>query len=177
MIVNEDSITSLKDGLKLILKTLAEFLSQLATAAVNAFVFSQANITKIASLSGGNPVVAAALIGASKLAMEAIIKTILSSVTSKLLSFSTGGRIDNATLAVVGDASKLGGSNKEWIFRDDQLRMLVNDITTLQNEKLNNNFIALQKTISNLNLTTTIKGQDLLLTMKRTQLSNNTRNY
>ena len=55
--------------------------------------------------------------------------------------------------------------------------MLVNDITTLQNEKLNNNFIALQKTISNLNLTTTIKGQDLLLTMKRTQLSNNTRNY
>lgn len=177
MIVNEDSITSLKDGLKLILKTLAEFLSQLATAAVNAFVFSQANITKIASLSGGNPAVAAALIGASKLAMEAIIKTILSSVTSKLLSFSTGGRIDNATLAVVGDASKLGGSNKEWIFRDDQLRMLVNDITTLQNEKLNNSFIALQKTISNLNLTTTIKGQDLLLTMKRTQLSNNTRNY
>ncbi len=41
-------------------------------------------------------------------------------IFNDLLSFSTGGRIDKPTLALVGNASRLGDENKEWIFRDEQ---------------------------------------------------------
>lgn len=62
---------------------------------------------------------------AAKPIIEGLVNALLSPVFNSLLSFSTGGRVDRPTLALVGDASRLGGGNREWIFRDEQLRRIV----------------------------------------------------
>jgi len=60
--------------------------------------------------------------GAIYAALSALVDPILNSITS----FSTGGRIDEPTLALIGDASSSrAGSNTEWIFRDDQLKLFI----------------------------------------------------
>jgi len=53
-------------------------------------------------------------------AISALVRPILSAVTS----FGTGGRVDNPTLAVVGDAAG-ANRNTEWIFRDAEIRDIV----------------------------------------------------
>ncbi len=61
--------------------------------------------------------------------VSAIIASVMGPALNSLLSFSTGGRVDQPTLAVVGDASRLGGSiDREWILRDDQMKMLVGQV-------------------------------------------------
>ena len=57
------------------------------------------------------------------------VTAITSPMIESILSFSTGGDINGKyntpTLLQVGDASRLGGSNREWIFRDEQLQQTV----------------------------------------------------
>ena len=161
----------------MILKTFSEFLIREAEAALETYLFSSSFWSDIALKSGGLIAFVPALLAIAKSSLKAIISPLITSITSKLLSFSTGGRIDSPTLALVGDGTKLGGTNKEWIFRDDQLRSLVEDVVIEQNNKISNSFKSLQNTISNINLTTTIKGSDLLLSMKRTEFENSIRNY
>lgn len=62
---------------------------------------------------------------AAKPIIEGLVNALLAPVFNSLASFSTGGRVDQPTLALVGDASRLGGGNREWIFRDDQLRRIM----------------------------------------------------
>ena len=58
--------------------------------------------------------------------INAAISKIIDPIITSITSFSTGGRVDNPTLAVVGDASQSrAGSNTEWIFRDDQLALVI----------------------------------------------------
>lgn len=44
--------------------------------------------------------------------VNAAVKAITDPVISAILSFSTGGRIDQPTMAIIGDASRLGGRNR-----------------------------------------------------------------
>lgn len=53
-------------------------------------------------------------------------------IINSIASFSTGGRIDEPTLAVVCDATRLGGINREWVFRDEQLQQVVNSALNYQ---------------------------------------------
>lgn len=177
MVASGEQITTIKDGLRLILKTFSEFLIREAEAALETYLFSSEFWLNLVAKSGGIIAFVPALLAIAKSSLKAIISPLITSITSKLLSFSTGGRIDSPTLALVGDGTKLGGTNKEWIFRDDQLRSLVEDVVIEQNNKISNSFKSLQNTISNINLTTTIKGSDLLLSMKRTEFENSIRNY
>lgn len=66
---------------------------------------------------------------AASFALRPLISAALNAITQpiidKLLSFASGGRVDSPTLFVAGDASRLGGRDREWIFRDDQLKLLV----------------------------------------------------
>lgn len=61
--------------------------------------------------------------------ISGLVGAVMAPILNSLLSFSTGGRVDSPTLAIVGDASRASGgagsSDREWIFRDDQLRALV----------------------------------------------------
>ena len=53
------------------------------------------------------------------------VKAITDPIISAILSFSTGGRVDQPTMALIGDASRLGSRNREWIFNDSQLQATV----------------------------------------------------
>lgn len=177
MIASGEQITSIKDGLRVILKTFSEFLVREAEAALETYLFSSSFWTDIALKSGGIIAFVPALLAIAKSSLKAMISPLITSVTSNLLSFSSGGRIDSPTLALVGDGSKLGGENKEWIFRDDQLQSLVESVVTEQNQERSNEFKALQASIKNINLTSTIKGSDIILSIKRTEFENSIRNY
>lgn len=177
MIASGEQITSIKDGLRLILKTFSEFLIREAEAALETYLFSSSFWSDIALKSGGIIAFVPALLAIAKSSLKAIISPLITSITSKLLSFSTGGRIDSPTLALIGDGNRLGGDNKEWVFRDDQLRSLVEEVVDTQNNKISNSFKALQNSISNINLTSTIKGSDIILSVKRTEFENSLRNY
>ena len=65
----------------------------------------------------GIPIATATITGA----MNAIANPIISTLTS----FSTGGMVDRPTLAMIGDATKTGATNKEWIFTNHQLKQVV----------------------------------------------------
>jgi tape measure domain-containing protein len=65
---------------------------------------------------------------ASRPLIEGLVNAVLTPVLSGLLSFPTGGRIDAPTLALLGDASRLGGRNTEWIFRDEQLQDMLQSV-------------------------------------------------
>ena len=175
MIASGEQITSIKDGLRLILKTFSEFLVREAEAALETYLFSSELWSNIAAQSSG--ILAFVPLAIAKSSLKAIISPLITSITSKLLSFSTGGRIDSPTLALIGDGNRLGGDNKEWVFRDDQLRSLVEEVVDTQNNKISNSFKSLQNSISNINLTSTIKGSDIILSVKRTEFENSLRNY
>lgn len=64
---------------------------------------------------------------AAKPIIEGLVNAVLSPVFNSLLSFSTGGRIDSPTLAVIGDGARLGGGNREWVLRDEQLRQIMSE--------------------------------------------------
>jgi hypothetical protein len=177
MIASGEQITSIKDGLRLILKTFSEFLIREAEAALETYLFSSELWSNLAAISGGVLAFVPALLAIAKSSLKAIISPLITSITSKLLSFSTGGRIDSPTLALIGDGNRLGGDNKEWVFRDDQLRSLVEEVVDNQNNKISNSFKSLQNSISNINLTSTIKGSDIILSVKRTEFENSLRNY
>jgi TP901 family phage tail tape measure protein len=95
----------------------------------------------------------------------------------KPLSFSSGGVIDSNSLIQVGDASILGGENKEWIFRNDQLKTLVASIVQASNYSLSSKLDNLTNILATQNLETRIKGEDIYLSMKRTQYNNKLRSY
>lgn len=47
----------------------------------------------------------------------------------KLILMMKKGRIDESTLALIGDASNLGGRNREVIYRDEQLISTVKKVS------------------------------------------------
>lgn len=84
------------------------------------------------------------------------------------LSFATGGRIDQPTLAVVGDASKLGSQNREWIFSDPQLIATIQMASAGANAILLERLSNIEKLLSSQQLTTKLKGQDIYVSLQRT---------
>lgn len=61
--------------------------------------------------------------------IEGLMNALLAPVLQGLLSFPTGGAVsfDKPTLVQVGDGARLGGINREYIFRDDQLRQVIRE--------------------------------------------------
>lgn len=99
-------------------------LKQLATSAITTLILGQ---LKINAAMGG--IATLLLIPAITGIVNAGVNALLNPVLSGLLSFSTGGRVDKPTLAIVGDASEARpGSNSEWILRDDQMRLIMKNV-------------------------------------------------
>lgn len=103
-------------------QTIAGALQELAAAKITELIIG------MVSGFGGIPGAIAAF--AARPLINALFSSFLSPVLNRLLSFPTGGRVDAPTFALVGDGARLGGVNREWIFRDDQLRDLVSAITS-----------------------------------------------
>lgn len=103
---------------------IAGALKELASTAITNLILGQLNIT-----AGATGLTGLLLIPAIKGLANAGVNALLSPILSGLLSFSTGGRVDEPTLAWVGDASNSRpGADTEWIFRDDQIRLIMKQV-------------------------------------------------
>lgn len=117
---------AMKDGMRQTLGTIAGFLQNLASAAVIELVLSSPTIKALAAAAG--PLAPLVLAGVAA-TIRGGINALLSPILSSILSFGTGGRVDEPTLAMVGDAAQYAGSNTEWVLRDGEIREIVNAAT------------------------------------------------
>ena len=80
-------------------------------------------------------------------------------------------------MAIIGDASRLGGRNREWIFNDSQL------IATVQMTGANSNTMLITKLdkvemlLASQVLKATLRGSDIDIALRRTLLNNGKRSY
>lgn len=58
---------------------------------------------------------------ATKPIIDGIFNAMLTPLFNQLLAFPTGVRVHEPTLAIIGDAARLGGTNTETLMRDDQI--------------------------------------------------------
>ena len=104
------------------------------------------------------------------------VKAITDPIISAILSFSTGGRVDQPTMAVIGDASRLGGRNREWIFNDSQLQATVQMASVGSNAMLIAKLDRVEKLIASQELKTTLRGSDIDIALRRTEYNKAYRN-
>jgi len=90
--------------------------------------------------------------------VNAAVKAITDPIISSILSFSSGGRVDQPTMAIIGDGSRLGSRNREWIFNDSQLKATVQMASTGSNAALIAKLDRVEKLLASQELTTTLKG-------------------
>lgn len=109
----------IKESARKMFATIAGILKKTAAVTVAQKVVEQIGLTP-----GGVSALflAPVFAGIAEGLMGAIIDPIINSLTS----FSTGGRVDEPTVAIVGDASQSRpGHDTEWILRDDQLQFIL----------------------------------------------------
>lgn len=92
-----------------------------------------------------------------------------------LLSFASGGFVDQPTIAMIGDGAKLGGRNREAIFRDDQLKQLI-DITVNQaNQPVLQAINNLSDSLNDLEIVSKLNGEHIYIVLKRIEQSKKSR--
>ena len=121
------------------------------------------------SVAPGDPIMKLAISPVIYQTISSALNAIATPILSSILSFSTGGEIDGPTLAIVGDASKLGSDNKEWIFRNDQLKQVINMATNNSNNELIQEIKLLREILTSQEIQTKLSGQDIYLSLKRTE--------
>ncbi|HOV92255.1 MAG TPA: hypothetical protein PLC04_04145 [Candidatus Kapabacteria bacterium] len=112
----------------------------------------------------------------SKLVLAPVLYALVSGVVHKIadpllkpLSFASGGLVEQPTLFIAGDGNKLGGDNKEWILRNEQLKQVVLGAVNASNSALEQRLQSIERLLSSLNISTTLKGSDINIALKRTQ--------
>lgn len=163
---SEGAVDALKGTFGAILGTTAEYLRKEVDAQILKFFLAWFDSTDAIALPwfvklGMLPAIQAIASGA--------IHGIADPIINRVASFSTGGRIDEPTLAVVGDASRLGGLNREWVFRDEQLQQVVNSALSYQNNSMARELAEIKALLASQELSATLKGNDIRLAQRRTQ--------
>lgn len=78
-------------------------------------------------------------------------------------------------IAIIGDASRLCGKNWEWIFNDVQLQTTAPMVSTGSNAALITKLDRVEKLLASQELTTTLRGSDIDIAMRRTGFLNKIR--
>jgi hypothetical protein len=170
----QDAVDSVRKLAASLLGVLAESLSKEVSATVLKIVLKQLQWT-----AEINPI-GAALLGATITPLiNAGVHAIADPIINDILAFPTGGDISglykSPTRILVGDGSKLGGNNKEWILRDDQLKQTVTMAINMQNGNLISEVQDLKRIMQNQSLETKIKGEDIYVTQRRNSVSRSAR--
>jgi len=111
-----------KEALRGKLSEIAGYIKKLVTTYVINLVLSSPIFTNLAALAGPlAPAVTSGFIGLMSAGVNAIVDPLLSNV----LAFNTGSWVNQPTLALIGDAAKQGGDNKEAIVRSDQMQAII----------------------------------------------------
>ena len=77
-------------------------------------------------------------------------------------------------MAIIGDGSRLGGRNREWIFNDSQLIATVQMAVANSNSMLIAKLDRVEKLLASQELKTTLRGSDIDIALRRTV---HTQNY
>jgi TP901 family phage tail tape measure protein len=110
----------MKEGFRGTMQVSAGLLKAKAESTILALVLGEGE--KLASLG----VAGVFLLPLIKGLISSAVSQLINPVVSKLTSFSSGGRADSPTLAIVGDASQARpGADTEWILRDDQINYML----------------------------------------------------
>ena len=157
-----------KDIWRAFLAEIAGYLQKKVTAMILDLIMSPGTMKFIGGLPFPANVLALPAITAT---ITAAVKAITDPLLKSLLSFATGGRVDEPTIAVVGDAARLGGHNREWIFRDDQLIAVVQMATVGQTRILTEKLDRIEKAIQTQQLTATLRGEDLSIAVRRAEFA------
>ncbi len=108
--------------------------------------------------------------------LTGIVSSLLDPLLSSLTSFASGGRVDTPTLALVGDARRLGGSSdREWILRDEQLWQVVASATAAQTQALMNKLDEVKAAFMGGRILGTLRGNDIHLAWQGIELANQKR--
>jgi hypothetical protein len=148
---------------------LAGMLQAKASAFVLDLILSPGTMEYLSALPFPANVIAIPVIST---VVYAAVKAITDPVISAILSFSTGGRIDQPTMAIIGDASRLCGRNREWIFNDSQLKATVQMASTGSNAMLISKLDRVEKLLATQELKTTLRGSDIDIALRRTTIHN-----
>lgn len=157
----------MKDSMRATLGLIAGFIEQLAAAAILELVLGSEPLKAMASVFGfAAPIALAGFMALIRAGVHAIIGPILSGITS----FGTGGRVDQPTLALVGDAGRFTGSDTEWILRDKEIKAIVSSVTSAVADSLHQDLLNLRKDVQVLHRERTIaKGQDIVISYDRSK--------
>ncbi len=155
---------AMKDNMRSFMQNIAGFLKKQLEATILQLVLSKGVLAQVNLLPFPANTLA---LGAITLAIKAAVNAIANPVISSLTSFATGGRIDQPTLAVIGDGAKLGSNNKEWIFRDEQLKKTINMANNQSNREVVAELKYLREAFHTLKLETTLRGEDIYISNKK----------
>ena len=99
---------------------------------------------------------------AAKPLITALINSILGPLLTQIASFATGGRFDEPTLALIGDASRLGGgTDREWLLRDDQFRFAMRAAASSVGEGVVSELRLVRQEVSMVNSRFKVSGRDI----------------
>lgn len=156
---------AMKTSMKAFLQQMGGFLKKQLEAFILGLILSEANIEALSVIPFPlNTIVAGTIALGTRAAIGALADPIISGLTS----FATGGRVDEPTLAWIGDASNARpGADTEWVVRDDQIKQII----TMANEMSNNGMIAMLSLIASkldtLKLETVLRGDDIYITNQK----------
>ncbi len=129
------------------------------------------------SKSFGDPLTKLAFAPILQATARGAIRALANPIIEGLLSFSTGGRIDQPTMAVIGDGSRLGSINREWIFNDEQLRQVVGMASMNSSTQITKELRNVRDAVSQQKLVMEVQGEQLRILMKRAEISNRARAF
>lgn len=164
----EGNTEAMKENMRSTLATIAGFIEKLASAAIIELVLGSAPLKTLAATFGFlAPVILGGFTQLIGSGVRALINPILSSITS----FATGAKFTGPTLALVGDASRLGGSNTEYLLRDNQLQAVITAALTRNDDRVVQAIMWLGERIFGLERTFVLRGEDLHVATKRASSS------
>ncbi|MBI5646709.1 MAG: phage tail tape measure protein [Ignavibacteriae bacterium] len=103
-----------------------------------------------------------------KVAARGLVGGLLGPVLAQLASFASGGRVDEPTVAVVGDAARAGMSrNTEWIFRDQDIEALQAAQAATMYSLLRSEFAMLRSAIDQINGRFVLTGEQIRVASDR----------
>lgn len=148
-----------KEGFREFFSALAGGLQQLASAKITEVLLTAIGPGGILGLIAGF---------ALKPLVTSLVGAILNPVLSGLLSFPTGGRFDSPTI-LVGDGSRLGGNDREWIFRDDQLHTIMRAVAANSSAGMNEELREIRALLAAWPTEFRADGRDMRLVTDRAQ--------
>ncbi len=98
---------------------------------------------------------------AAKPIVEGLIGRLISPVLGSILSFASGGEVNEPTLAVLGDAANLGEANTEWVLNNQNMQDLIGLVVDRMQESMVGELRLLRHEVADLQFRLHVSGSDL----------------